>query len=404
MAVGGRFDIEAVRRKAAEEKRKAKRKAVISYALNGAIVVVLCIVGKIGWDKWQAHREEVRQQEEAEKAREERAKAEAARKKAEREQELREERERKRRETQERREEERRRKFEEERLAKERKKANEEWIEEHKPRVERALAKLNFDVEKNFTLAKEYEKAIDASVDGERWSELETAVRTSSFETFFTLANAGGAVSNYVNCAERGLPDAAKIYPDDETLDALVALVAAERFTMTVTLHAKGAALRQAILLSPDTGAGLAIPVGCKEFGGDDDSAGWTPPVTLGSPEPLFVLSRKEAAKYNREWSKVRRGVLREAQKLQDKDAYVETRLAAEMKTFLASVRARMAVGPEEAEAADKAKEKDGREKPSGKRNGSRRGLSAGGSSFGDSNESGGDIRSFGRGGVRRTL
>ena len=74
------------------------------------------------------------------------------------------------------------------------------------------------------------------------------------------------------------------------------------------------------------------------------------------------------------------------------------------MKTFLASVRARMAAGPEEAEASDKAKEKDGREKPSGKRNGSRRGLSAGGSSFGDSNESGGDIRSFGRGGVRRTL
>lgn len=357
MALGGRFDIEAVRRKAAEEKRKAKRKAIISYCVQGVIVVALAIGGKIGWDKWQAHREEVRLAEEAEAAREARAKAEAARKKAERERELREERERKRREAQEkqeaerrareeeraRREEERRRRIEEEKAARERARAEKEWIDEHKPAVERALAKLNFDLEKNFTTSKEYEKSLDIGISEERWGDLEAALRSSDTAAFFELVNAGGAVSNYANIAERGLPEAAKKYPDDETLEALLASVKKETFTMSVTLLATGAQRRQAILLSPDTGTGLAIPVGCKDFGGGKETGGWTVPVTLGEQEQLFVLPRGEAAKFNREWSATRRAVLREAAKLQDKDAFIENRLAAEMKTFLASVRARLA-------------------------------------------------------------
>lgn len=417
MAVGGRFDIEAVRRKAEEEKRKAKRKAVVSYCTSAALVIALLVGGKIGWDAWSSRREAARQAEEAAKAREERAKAEAARKRMEAEREAREAREKKRREELERaeaekrareeerarREEERRKRQEAEAAEKARRKANSDWIEANKERVDETISKLHerFDCSKRVETSFEYGHAVDVDVEGERWGDLETASGALARPTFFELVNASNAVPEYAQAIEKGLPEAAKDYPAADTLAALVAALEKERFTMTVTMRSSAPKWRQAILLSPDLATGLAIPEGCKPFGDGRETGGWTLPFAFGSQEPLFVLSRQEASGYNKEWRRIRSGVLREAMKLQDKEAFVEARLRDEMKTFLATVRKRMAQDPAATqEAAQKEKDSDSRRRGAESR-GSRRSLGGRGSSFNDSNENEG-MRPYGHG--RRTL
>ena len=54
--VGGRFDLDELRREAQAEKKAARIRMIVSNATFVAILIAVGIGGKIGWDKWQEKR------------------------------------------------------------------------------------------------------------------------------------------------------------------------------------------------------------------------------------------------------------------------------------------------------------------------------------------------------------
>jgi len=343
--VGGRFDLEAARREALEAKHKARVRAIMSNVTLGVVILALIIGGKVGWDKWQAHREAERKA--AEEARIAAERAEAARKRAEAERRAKAEAERKARE--EAREAERkakaeareaeRRAREEEKLRAEERRREEERIraeqEELKRYAETEIAKINLSPYGRLNLAYGLEDAVEATVDGERWSRLSSFAEAHASIDFLEMLR--GSITNDFSESS---------YPDRETFARLLSNLDAERFTMIVKLKdaAKG---KRLILVAGDVENGLAIPTGVRAIG-KSARMGWTVPFTFGSNDVFFVMEQSSAERFAREWSSLRRKIRADAAKLDNRDEYVSSRLAKELPDFLRSVKVEIGMPPRE--------------------------------------------------------
>jgi len=394
MQLGGRFDPEAVRRKALEEKKKALRKKIVSNCISALMLIALAAGAKYGWDRWQDYREEKRAEAEAKAAREAREKAEAERKRKEKAAEREAERKQRERERREKAEAERIRKETERRLREEeklrieaereaekrRQREAEEWQAQYKPVSEAAVAKLKFEPSERVVCAYALKDHVHAEVKDERWGELKSRADASDAIALFNLVNDSGAVTNAFSSLH---------YPDRDTLNALLAQLDKERFTMTVTLEKDAPNRNSVYLLSPDPAAGLSQPAGCREINDGNKFLGWTVPFAFGYKGPFFVLTGKAATAFNREWRATRAKIQRDAAKVANKDEFAKQRLESEMEMFVDSIRARLAMPP----APDEDDDKKTREEAAKKRRGR----------DGDDDKRD-SLRSFSRGRGRATL
>ena len=355
MAIGGRYDIEAVRRAAQEAKRKARIKAIVSNCTAGVVLIAFAIGAKIGWDKWQEHKEEERRAEAAAAARaeyerqiaEKRRVEEEARRKAQREAEKREreaEAERIRKEREDRireREEARMRQEAEREAARQREKEDREWQEQHKSFAERTVASLRFAVNDYIAVDAEFEQGVETYVDGDRWTDLAAKAGTNTVIEFLDTVNDGSVTNAYSESR----------YPDRATLSAILELLDKEKFIMVVRLN-KDRMPRQTrlALVAADVDAGLAVPPGAREM---KDSAGrvdgWTAPFVFKKGWPMFVMPQADVDRFNRDWRSIKKRIMRDAAKLDDKDAFVAARLKSEMdgsvnalKVELATIRQKL--------------------------------------------------------------
>jgi len=343
--LGGRYDLEAVKRAAAQKRRRDKIKKIVSGCTTAVTLIALAVGGKIGWDKWRAY--SMKKEAEAAElaALEERARAESERRKqkersAAEERKRREIAERKAREERDRkaREDERRRREEtkaneaaEREAAKQREKDAKEWQDLHKAYTDRTVAALRFVVNDHITVAAEFEPCVETYVDGQRWVELAAKAACGNPIEFLDTLNDGTVTTPYSESH----------YPDRETLRALLALLDKEKFVMVVRLHRdRMPGQSKVALLTADLERGLVPPDGARAM---KDSAGrvdgWTAPFTYKGDWPLFLMKQSAADKFNGEWSATRRKVLKDAEKLTDGSAFVAARLKSEMASFVNAVK-----------------------------------------------------------------
>ncbi len=363
MAIGGRYDLEAVRRAAEEAKRKARIKAIVSNCTAGLVLVAIAIGAKIGWDKWQEHREAERKAAAiaAEKEEYERRLAEERREKEAAERRERQERQRLEREAEEarrrqaredelrRQEEARAREAEEREAARRRELEEREWQAENKGFADRAVAALRFAIDDYLVVEAESEAGVFARVDGARWEDLSAKAAAKSTIEFLDTVNAEGAVTNAYSEAR---------YPDKATLRALLNLLDAEKFVMVVRFDRERLQNQKLMLVAPDLAEGLATPAGAramKDSSGRVD--GWTAPFVYKRTWPMFVMRREAVDRFNRDWRAVRRKILKDAAKLTDAEAFVDARLKSEMegsvdalKVDLATLRVQSAPASKDAE------------------------------------------------------
>ena len=337
MAVGGRYDLEAVRRAAAEAKRKARVKAWVSNCTAVAVVAALVVGAKIGWDKWQAHREEERKAAQAAAAKEEyerqlsekreAEKREAARERQEKQRLEREAEEARRRKAKEdeirMREEARVREADEREAARVREKEEREWQAANKGYVDRVVAALRFSVSDYLVVDAESDAGVEASVDGERWANLSALAASRSTIEFLDAVNVAGSVTNAYSESH---------YPDRATLRELLDVLDGEKFVMVVRLHRDRLQNQKLVLAVPDLVDGLVIPAGARTMKGASGRVdGWTVPFVFKRSWPMFVMRQQAVEGFKRDWRSTRRRVLKEAEKLADRDAFVEARLKSEM-------------------------------------------------------------------------
>jgi len=343
--LGGRYDLEAVKRAAAQKRHKEKVKKVVSACTTAVVLVALAVGGKIGWDKWRAYSmkkeaeaaelaaQEERARAETERRRqEERSAAEARRRRELEERKAREERERQAREDERRRREAAMANAAAEReAAKQREKEAKEWQELHKSYTDRAVAALRFVVDDHLSIEAEFEPCVEAYVDGPRWIELAAKAGCGNPIEFLDALNDGTVTTPYSETH----------YPDRETLRALLALLDKEKFVMVVRLHRdRMPGQPRMALLTADLERGLVPPDGArtmKDSSGRVD--GWTAPFTYKGGWPLFLMKQSTADKFNGEWSATRRRVLKDAEKLTDSGAFVAARLKNEMASFVNAVK-----------------------------------------------------------------
>jgi len=343
--LGGRYDLEAVRRAAAQKRQKDKIKKIVSYCTTVVTLVALAVGGKIGWDKWREHvrrkeaeaaalaEQEARARAESERRKqEERAAAEEKKRRELAEREAREERERKAREDERRRlEEAKANEAAEREAAKQREKEAKEWQELHKTYTDRTVAALRFVVNDYLTVEAEFEQCVESYVDGQRWIELAAKAGCGNPIEFLDALNDGTVTTPYSETH----------YPDRETLRALLALLDKEKFVMVIRLHRDRMPGQSRIsLLTADLERGLVPPDGMrvmKDSSGKVD--GWTAPFTYKGGWPLFLMKQSTADKFNVEWSATRRKVLKDAEKLTDRSEFIAARLKSEMTSFVNAVK-----------------------------------------------------------------
>ncbi len=364
--LGGRFDLEAAREEARAAKQKAKIRAIVSNSVLVLVLIAIAIGGKIGWDKWQEKREadrlaaeqaaaeEQRKIAERKKAEDERRKALAEKREAERKARE-EQREAERRAREEQREAEKRAREEERiRREEERRKAAEFRIEqeEYKSTVEREVAGTRFDTSDHLAFEYGLNELAEVSVDGERWAKLSSYAQKGSEIAFLEELRGTNVTSNF--SAER--------YPDRETLNALLANLDKERFTLVIRLkkEARGKSLS---LVAPNIEKGLAEPDGARALKTGSRVIGWTVPFTYGDKNPVFVLNSATASKFAREWSTNRRKLLREASKLDNREEYVNNRMEKDLPDFVRSIKIEISTPPPEEPKKDERKKTE-KEKP----------------------------------------
>ena len=345
--VGGRFDLDELRREAQAEKKAARIRAIISNATFVALILAVGIGGKVGWDKWRATVEADRVAAEAARLAEEKREAERKRADAEREKALAE-----------------KRKAEAERLEAERKAREEKRVAEQRAKEEARLRReeeqklleaeraeqqelrkyedtfvsaIRFQIGDHLCYGYGLDSLVEASVDEKRWVDLAALVQKRQTIDFLEQLR-GSTVTNGFSAAR---------YPDRETFSRLLANLDEERFTIVLRLknEARG---RRLALVAGNLETGLAAPEGSRPLKSETRVVGWTVPFAYGDKSQLFLIDQSSVDRFVREWSALRRKLRTEAAKLDDRDAFVEHRLKKELPDFLRSVRIEVTTPPPE--------------------------------------------------------
>lgn len=363
--VGGRFELEELRRQAQAEKKAARTRAIVSNATLVVVLLVVAIGGKIGWDKWQEKREADRiAAEEAriaeEKAAAERKKAEAEREKAAAEKREAERKAREAAEAAERkareekreaeriaREEERRRKEEERRFAEEHRVEQQEL----KKYEDLTVSNLRFQTGDHICYEYGVDEIVEASVDERRWLELSQLSQKRQTIEFLEQLRGDSVTNDFSDIR----------YPDRDTFAKLLENLDAERFTLVLRLKddARG---RRLALVAPDLEKGLAEPEGARQMKSGSRVIGWTVPFAYGDKMPVFLVEQPTADRFSREWSARRRKLRTEAAKLDNRDEYVSNRLSKELPGFVKSVKIEITTPPPEDKSAAKSSSSQKRE------------------------------------------
>ena len=363
--VGGRFELEELRRQAQAEKKAARTRAIVSNATLVVVLLVVAIGGKIGWDMWQEKREADRvAAEEAriaeEKAVAERKKAEAERAKAAEEKREAERKAREAAEAAERkareekreaeriaREEERRRKEEERRFAEEHRVEQQEL----KKYEDLAVSNLRFQTGDHICYEYGVDEIVESSVDECRWLELSQLSQKRQTIEFLEQLRGDSVTNDFSDIR----------YPDRDTFAKLLENLDAERFTLVLRLKddARG---RRLALVAPDLEKGLAEPEGARQMKSGSRVIGWTVPFAYGDKMPVFLVEQPTADRFSREWSARRRKLRTEAAKLDNRDEYVSNRLSKELPGFVKSVKIEITTPPPEDKSAAKSSSSQKRE------------------------------------------
>ena len=347
--VGGRFELEELRRQAEAEKKAARMRAIVSNATLVVVLIAVAVGGKIGWDKWQEKREADRiATEEAriaeEKAVAERKKAEAERAKAAEEKREAERKAREAAEAAERkareekreteriaREEERRRKEEERRFAEEHRVEQQEL----KKYEDLTVSNLRFQTGDHICYEYGVDEIVESSVDERRWLELSQFSQKRQTIEFLEQLRGDSVTNDFSDIR----------YPDRDTFAKLLENLDAERFTLVLRLKddARG---RRLALVAPDLEKGLAEPEGARQMKSGSRVIGWTVPFAYGDKMPVFLVEQPTADRFSREWSARRRKLRTEAAKLDNRDEYVSNRLSKELPGFVKSVKIEITTPP----------------------------------------------------------
>ena len=363
--VGGRFELEELRRQAEAEKKAARMRAIVSNATLVVVLVAVAVGGKIGWDMWQEKREAERvAAEEAriaeEKAVAERKKAEAERAKAAEEKREAERKAREAAEAAERkareekreaeriaREEERRRKEEERRFAEEHRVEQQEL----KKYEDLTVSNLRFQTGDHICYEYGVDEIVEASVDERRWLELSQLSQKRQTIEFLEQLRGDSVTNDFSDIR----------YPDRDTFAKLLENLDAERFTLVLRLKddARG---RRLALVAPDLEKGLAEPEGARQMKSGSRVIGWTVPFAYGDKMPVFLVEQPTADRFSREWSARRRKLRTEAAKLDNRDEYVSNRLSKELPGFVKSVKIEITTPPPEDKSAAKSSSSQKRE------------------------------------------
>ena len=363
--VGGRFELEELRRQAEAEKKAARMRAIVSNATLVVVLVAVAVGGKIGWDMWQEKREADRvAAEEAriaeEKAVAERKKAEAERAKAAEEKREAERKAREAAEAAERkareekreaeriaREEERRRKEEERRFAEEHRVEQQEL----KKYEDLAVSNLRFQTGDHICYEYGVDEIVESSVDERRWLELSQLSQKRQTIEFLEQLRGDSVTNDFSDIR----------YPDRDTFAKLLENLDAERFTLVLRLKddARG---RRLALVAPDLEKGLAEPEGARQMKSGSRVIGWTVPFAYGDKMPVFLVEQPTADRFSREWSARRRKLRTEAAKLDNRDEYVSNRLSKELPGFVKSVKIEITTPPPEDKSAAKSSSSPKRE------------------------------------------
>lgn len=363
--VGGRFELEELRRQAQAEKKAARTRAIVSNATLVVVLLVVAIGGKIGWDKWQEKREADRvAAEEAriaeEKAAAERKKAEAEREKAAAEKREAERKAREAAEAAERkareekreaeriaREEERRRKEEERRFAEEHRAEQQEL----KKFEDQAVSNLRFQTGDHICYEYGVDEIVESSVDERRWLELSQLSQKRQTIEFLEQLRGDSVTNDFSDIR----------YPDRDTFAKLMDNLDAERFTLVLKLKdvVRG---RRLALVAPDVEKGLAEPEGARQMKSGSRVIGWTVPFAYGDKMPVFLVEQSTADRFSREWGARRRKLRTEAAKLDNRDEYVSIRLSKELPGFVKSVKIEITTPPPEDKSAAKSSSSQKRE------------------------------------------
>ena len=363
--VGGRFELEELRRQAQAEKKAARTRAIVSNATLVVVLLVVAIGGKIGWDMWQEKREADRvAAEEAriaeEKAVAERKNAEAERAKAAEEKREAERKAREAAEAAERkareekreaeriaREEERRRKEEERRFAEEHRVEQQEL----KKYEDLTVSNLRFQTGDHICYEYGVDEIVESSVDERRWLELSQLSQKRQTIEFLEQLRGDSVTNDFSDIR----------YPDRDTFAKLLENLDAERFTLVLRLKddARG---RRLALVAPDLEKGLAEPEGARQMKSGSRVIGWTVPFAYGDKMPVFLVEQPTADRFSREWSARRRKLRTEAAKLDNRDEYVSNRLSKELPGFVKSVKIEITTPPPEDKSAAKSSSSQKRE------------------------------------------
>ena len=359
--VGGRFDLDELRREAEAEKKAARVRSIVSNVILVVLLVAVAVGGKIGWDKWQEKREADRIAEEAaiaaaEKAAAERKAAEAEREriaaeKREAEKKAREEaREAERKAREEKiaaekkaREDERRRKEEERRYAEEHK-AEQQELKKYEDRV---VSDLSFQIGDHLCYGYGIDDIVDSSVDEARWAELAQLAQKKQTIEFLEELRGETVTNSFFDTR----------YPDRDTFAKLLDNLDAERFTIVLRLkeEARG---RKLALVAPSIEKGLEEPEGARQMKSGVRVIGWTVPFAYGDKLPLFLVDQTTADRFAREWTQLRRRLRSEAAKLDNRDEYVARRLEKELPDFAKSIRIEISAPPPEDKPAKESAQK----------------------------------------------
>jgi len=136
-------------------------------------------------------------------------------------------------------------------------------------------------------------------------------------------------------------------YPEQAAVRAILKLLDKQRFTMVFKPNAeKAKELKKKgslALLVADSLEGLKLPDGGREM--TDSSGkpmGYTAPFNYGETPTFFVMGRTTASKLLRDWRKKRNGIVKTAEKLDNREAYIKARLDEAIGDFIASVKVEM--------------------------------------------------------------
>ena len=355
--VGGRFELEELRRQAEAEKKAARMRAIVSNATLVVVLIAVAVGGKIGWDKWQEKREADRVAAEEARIAEEKAAAERKKAEAEREKAAAEKREAERKAREEARaaerrareekiaaekaarEEERRRKEEERRYAEEHR-AEQQELKKYEDQV---VSNLRFQAGDHICYEYGVDEIVESSVDERRWLELSQLAKKRQTIEFLEQLR-GESVTNDFSATR---------YPDRDTFAKLLENLDAERFTLVLKLKddARG---RRLALVAPDLEKGLAEPEGARQMKSGTRVIGWTVPFAYGDEMTMFLVEQATADRFTREWTSLRRKMRTEAAKLDNRDEYVANRLSKELPDFVKSVKIEITTPPPEDKPSSK--------------------------------------------------